>query len=269
MNEIERFIRQEAMKRGMDPNVVAQMGRNEGGLSDPFKRGTGKAPRSQAKSIGGTEHSFGPFQLYISGTDAGLGDRALKAGIDPRTNWKGGVQFALDEVARDGWKQWYGARDNGIGRWEGVRGAKPAGVTINSAPDGPKGQEAYMPPLTTRPVNDYPVAETALAAVDTPPAPTGPLGDIASLLKTGLGTKEGGEGGPFEKLAGAFGGGAAAQEAQARSMDIAPSNALAAAEGADGQRMQAAQGLMAQIMAMKMKKRMGGMGGMGGMMGIG
>src|SRR5687768_17922410 len=100
MNTIEQYIRARAPLFGVDPEVAVRVARSEGGLSDPFQRGRGPAPKSQR--FGGTEHSFGPFQLYLSGNDAGLGDRALAAGIDPRTNWQGGVDFALREAGQKG-----------------------------------------------------------------------------------------------------------------------------------------------------------------------
>lgn len=130
--EILNYIRQSATSRGIDPNIAVRVVQGEGGLSDPFRHGQGPAPHSQDPSLGGTENSYGPFQLYISGNGAGLGDRALAAGIDPRTDWKGGVDFALNEVAQKGWDQWYGAKAAGITGMQGVSGN--AGVqAINRA----------------------------------------------------------------------------------------------------------------------------------------
>ncbi|CAM5766365.1 hypothetical protein LMIY3S_01798 [Labrys miyagiensis] len=121
-SELVAYIRESAIRHGIDPDVALRVARGEGGLLNPYRHGEGPAPRSQLKSLGPKENSYGPFQLYISGTGAGLGDRALKAGIDPRTNWKGGIDFALDEVRSKGWGQWYGARAAGI---TGMRGVGP------------------------------------------------------------------------------------------------------------------------------------------------
>lgn len=129
--DIEGYIRKAAIARGIDPDIAVRVARGEGGLSNPFRHGEGPAPRSQLSSYGKLENSYGPFQLYISGTDAGLGDRALAAGIDPRNNWQGGVDFALDEVNRKGWGQWYGAKAAGITGMEGV--SKP-GLTLGTNP---------------------------------------------------------------------------------------------------------------------------------------
>jgi hypothetical protein len=120
MTPLEAYIRAAAQRRGINPDIAVTVARHEGGLADPFRHGEGPAPRSQAPGLGATENSFGPFQLYVSGTGAGLGDRALAAGIDPRKDWQHGVDFALDEVKRKGWGQWYGARAAGITGMEGV-----------------------------------------------------------------------------------------------------------------------------------------------------
>lgn len=128
------YIRQAAAARNIDPEVVLRVIRHEGGLSDPFQHGLGPAPKSQLAAFGSTENSYGPLQLYISGTGAGLGDRALKAGIDPRTNWKGGIDFGLDEVRNKGWGQWYGAKAAGITGFQGV-GGRPDSYPTPTAGD--------------------------------------------------------------------------------------------------------------------------------------
>lgn len=151
MATVEEYIRYAAAQRGIDPDIAVRVAQGEGGLKDPFRRGEGPAPRSQAAEFGATENSFGPLQLYISGNNAGLGDRAVAAGIDPRKDWKGGVDFALDEVARKGWGQWYGAKAAGITGMMGVgSGAKAIGASPSpyaGMADGPKGQEVYPRPV--------------------------------------------------------------------------------------------------------------------------
>lgn len=168
MATVEEYIRYAAAQRGIDPDIAVRVAQGEGGLKDPFRRGEGPAPRSQAAEFGATENSFGPLQLYISGNNAGLGDRAVAAGIDPRKDWKGGVDFALDEVARKGWGQWYGAKAAGITGMMGVgSGAKAIGATPSpyaGMADGPKGQEAYA-----RPVMGSMVAGNSAPSVSSPP----------------------------------------------------------------------------------------------------
>jgi hypothetical protein len=150
-NEVAEYIRQAAIARGIDPNVALKVAMAEGGVRDPFRHGEGPAPRSQAKSLGNREHSFGPFQLYISGNGAGLGDRALRAGIDPRKNWRGGIDFALDEVVNKGWGQWYGAKAAGItGKYGVGKNARAVGASGGGSalPVGPNPSQVGATPDT-------------------------------------------------------------------------------------------------------------------------
>lgn len=111
MTPVEAYIRQVAPRYGIDPNVAVRVAMTEGGLDDPFQQ-------SNVVRNGQRETSFGPFQLRIGG---GLGDKALAAGIDPRKNWQGGVDFALWSASQGGWKPWYGAAKANIGDWQGIR----------------------------------------------------------------------------------------------------------------------------------------------------
>jgi hypothetical protein len=131
MTPLEQYIRQAAAMRGIDPDIAVRVASGEGGLKNPFRHGELPAPSSQAPGLGTTENSYGPFQLYISGTGAGMGDKALAAGIDPRKDWQGGVNFALDQARAGGWDPWYGAKAAGITGMEGISGgpspSSPAG----------------------------------------------------------------------------------------------------------------------------------------------
>lgn len=184
MATLEEYIRYAAQQRGIDPDIAVRVAQGEGGLKDPFRHGEGPAPRSQSAEFGSRENSFGPFQLYISGNNAGLGDRAVAAGIDPRKDWKGGVDFALDEVARKGWGQWYGAKAAGITGMMGVgRGAKAIGASPSpyaGMADGPKGQEMYP-----RPVMGSMVAGNTAPASSSP----APVPAAAQALAGGSGKK--------------------------------------------------------------------------------
>lgn len=246
MNEIQQYIIEAAKSRGMDPNAVLRAVNSEGGTSDPFRQ-------SDVITRGRREPSYGPLQLLIGGEGtgfpSGLGNAALAAGIDPRKDWKGGVDFALDTVAKEGWSQWYGPKNIGMGRWEGVKGAKPMGTTINSTPitvaSGAPAPD--LPPPTE--VRDIPIADAA-----TDDAPKDPM-EVLKLLTT-----EGKEGAPspLSKLASTVSSGSAAPQ----TVSIDPANALAASESSDAMRMQAGQSLMAQIMAAR-RKRVPGMSLMG------
>lgn len=252
MTPIEEYLRQAAIARGIDPDIAVRVARSEGGLKNPFRRGEGPAPRSQR--FPGTEHSFGPMQLYISGSGAGLGDRAVAAGIDPRTNWKGGIDFALNEVRNKGWGQWYGAKAAGITGFRGVNrgGVVPPtmGTTLNSyGPDGPKGQEKYLPPLPSRVVNDHPIADMPAETQTSgafPSAPEAP--DLIDRFKANAFTPDAKGATPFggmmDVLAKAMGG-------NDEAMNIEPTGNLAAMEQADATRFAAAQQLLAQLMAKK------------------
>jgi len=137
MTEVEAFIRAFAPTVGIDPDVAVAVARSEGGLQNPFRRGEGPAPKSQAPGLGATENSFGPFQLYISGNNAGLGDRAVAAGVDPREDWKSGIQYALTEASNRGWGQWYGAANSGIDRWQGItKSQQPRQFTLQTSDYG-------------------------------------------------------------------------------------------------------------------------------------
>lgn len=123
-SEKEAFIRAEAAKRGINPNVAMAVAKSEG--FNGFK-----------SSIPG-ETSYGAFQLHVTpgGRGGHLGDQfRAKTGLDPADpeNEKRGIQFALDDVAKNGWAAFHGARNTGISRWQGVRdGTASAGNTSST-----------------------------------------------------------------------------------------------------------------------------------------
>ena len=194
---IEQYIRQRAPMYGIDPDIAIRVAKSEGGLKDPIRQ-------SLVTKNGVREPSYGPFQLLIGGGStgfpAGLGNQALAAGIDPRTpdGAARGIDFALNHAANNGWGAWYGAKNTGIGRWQGIGGSKsaapgniPSGLpTLPPGPDGPKGQESYpraapdLPPPTT--ISDRPVASPVdMAAAPSSPPPPG----LLSILNGGDGPK--------------------------------------------------------------------------------
>lgn len=176
MTDLADYITQAAIARGIDPKVALRVAGGEGGLNNPFRHGEGPAPRTQAPGLGATENSFGPFQLYVSGTGAGLGDRAVAAGIDPRKNWQGGVDFALDEAKRKGWGQWYGAKAAGITGMMGIGGAPgPASVAPGTLPV----MASAGPTASGTPASGPPQAFGDLVAPPVAPAPPD-LGQIAA-----------------------------------------------------------------------------------------
>jgi hypothetical protein len=141
--EIIDYITQSALSRGIDPNTVLRVFTQESGL------------RPNARNINNKEESYGIAQLNVKG---GLGAEARRRGIEPSdpNQWKDHVDFSLDTVKRDGWRQWYGARDVGIGRWEGINPnkafAKKDTINLGSEPR----LEQLNPPktATSKPISD-------------------------------------------------------------------------------------------------------------------
>ncbi len=119
--EMEAFIRQEAAKRGIDPDVAVRVAQTEAlNVFDP----------EQPDHGGDDGSSFGPFQLHYGGMsrampNAGLGDEfTARTGLDARdpSTWKQQVAFSLDWASKKGWGDWMGAKNNGIGAYDGISG---------------------------------------------------------------------------------------------------------------------------------------------------
>lgn len=135
MGEVEQFIRNYAKSIGIDENQAMRVVMSEGGgqsLIDPF--------RMSLVPVGGgkTEDSVGPFQLYFGG---GLGNAAMKQGIDARKDWKGGVKFALDTAKQHGWGDWHGWKGD---PWAGIRDRGVAGASAPAGDVGGLGRGAIM-----------------------------------------------------------------------------------------------------------------------------
>lgn len=122
--DIASYIAKAAAARGIDPDVALRVAKSEGGLKSWNLQ-------SQYVKNGVQEPSFGPFQLYKGG---GLGnDFMRKTGLDPALaqNGPAGVDFALDHASKNGWGAWYGAKNTGIGNFEGIgSGAKSASAAL-------------------------------------------------------------------------------------------------------------------------------------------
>lgn len=121
---LEDYIRQAAAARGIDPDIAVRVAKSEGGLKDPVRRA------GYVKG-GYREPSYGPFQLLIGGPGTGfpvgMGNAALRAGIDPRDPNQAtkAIDFALDQAKGGGWGAWYGAKAQGITGKMGI-GGQPA-----------------------------------------------------------------------------------------------------------------------------------------------
>lgn len=128
VQQVEAYIREAARKRGIDPDVAVRAAKSEGLAPGVWQSNVNHPTR-------GREPSYGPYQLLVGGENGwptGMGNAFMKeTGLDPRdpANVLQTVDYALDVASREGWQQWYGPKHAGIGRWDGVKGAKPAGLT--------------------------------------------------------------------------------------------------------------------------------------------
>ena len=122
-DEVSAYIAAKAMELGIDPSVAVAVANSEGLNANPAD-----GWQSNFVKNGQREPSYGPFQLYMGG---GLGNSFLEqTGLDPRdpTTWKKQVDFALGHAKNNGWGSWYGARNAGIGDFQGI-GGQPQGAS--------------------------------------------------------------------------------------------------------------------------------------------
>lgn len=120
MSEVERYIRQAAINRGIDPDIAVEVAKREGGLSNPTQQ-------SRSRKNGIREPSYGPFQMLVGGPGTGfprgIGNSFVaQTGMHPSNPeaWKEGVDFALDNAKSRGWGAWYGAKAAGITGFKGI-----------------------------------------------------------------------------------------------------------------------------------------------------
>jgi hypothetical protein len=127
------YIRETAQKYGIDPEVALRVAKSEGLAS--FKSGV-------IQKSGKEEPSWGAFQLYTGG---GLGNKFKKeTGLDPAdpANEKATIDYALKTAAKVGWGPWHGAKNTGIGEFEGISGGAAAPKTDAAAGYGGVGSDA-------------------------------------------------------------------------------------------------------------------------------
>lgn len=135
---IADYIRKAAAARGIDPEVAVKVYNHEGRGAIDYQSGIVKN--------GVREPSYGPFQLYTGG---GLGNTFQKeTGLNPAdpSTWRENIDFALDVAKKDGWRQWYGAANAGLGRWDGIGAPASSGGGIQ-APQ-PAAAPVYSPPMS-------------------------------------------------------------------------------------------------------------------------
>jgi hypothetical protein len=168
--EMEQFVREEAVKRGIDPDIAVRVAESEAlNAFDPDKPDRG----------GDEGSSFGLYQLHYKGMspsmpNAGLGDEfTARTGLDARdpSTWKEQVKFSLDWAGKNGWGSWMGAKKAGIPDFAGISGRSPnaAGSVAPGAATGAT-STGSAPAGTTLTTPTGTVAPYTLGV--TPPAPT-------------------------------------------------------------------------------------------------
>lgn len=161
--QVADMIRKSAISRGIDPETAVAVAKSEG-LS------TYRATGSGAKWGMAREPAYGPFQLLVgAGTSGpqGLGDRFKAAtGIDPATDRSAAsiqkqIDYALDEVKRKGWGQWYGAARSGINNWQGVNIDTSKMTPPEIKTEATKQESAPTTPAPAAPAQTTPTAAAA------------------------------------------------------------------------------------------------------------
>jgi hypothetical protein len=175
--EIVEYIKQAAIKRGIDPKTALAVSRSEAlNVFDPSKPDRG----------GDLGSSFGPFQLHYGGMtpsmpNPGLGDAFTKAtglhASDPST-WRQQIDFALDTAKQDGWRQWMGAANTGIPRWAGIKTPGVGGEQKASEPQTAQVPQYPGQPPLSQPTStpEKPWGGTVTKEVQGPVKPASPYG---------------------------------------------------------------------------------------------
>jgi hypothetical protein len=123
------FIRSEAARIGIDPDVAVRVARSEG-LANP---------------VGDKGKSHGAFQLYTGGGEGNLFQKAT--GLDPAdpANEKATITWALQRARQNGWGAWYGAKRVGIRPWQGITGVEPSSGPLAYTAPAPQSAAAAAP----------------------------------------------------------------------------------------------------------------------------
>lgn len=116
IDERSSFIKREADRLGVNPEIALRVANSEGNSPPSSRRGGSIF----GVNINAREKSYGAFQLNTMG---GVGARFQKdTGLDPSDpkNEAATIKYALEVARREGWKQWYGAAKVGVGQWDGL-----------------------------------------------------------------------------------------------------------------------------------------------------
>ena len=122
--EIIAYIREAALRRGMDPDIALKVAGSEGLHANPVEG----YQSTIVDDAGNREESYGIFQLNMN--PGAVGDQMLKTtGVHPRENAFKAIDFALDTANKVGWSPWMGAAAVGITGKMGTSGG-PAGDVV-------------------------------------------------------------------------------------------------------------------------------------------
>lgn len=114
--EVEAYIREAAIKRGINPDTAVGIADGEGlGGSTPNRLTPGDFKN-------GVPTSFGPFQMHRGGRGSVGTEYENSSGhkVDDPAHWKEQIDFSLDWAKKNGWGAWYGRSKHGIGLREGL-----------------------------------------------------------------------------------------------------------------------------------------------------
>jgi len=128
--DVVAYIRESAVRNGIDPGTAVAVARTEG------LGGSSKTRNTPGDYAGGRPTSFGPFQLHYGSGGRGMSQKGLGNAYtretgnhaSDATHWKEQIDFALRTARKSGWGQWYGARNNGIGNMQGIGRPVPKGA---------------------------------------------------------------------------------------------------------------------------------------------
>ncbi|WP_139234254.1 hypothetical protein [Methylobacterium pseudosasicola] len=173
--EMVAYIREAAIRNGIDPNIALRIAASEGlGGSIPGVRMT----------PGDNGTSFGPFQLHYGGRGS-LGTEYTRAtghhAGDPQ-HWKEQIDFALGYAGRKKtWAPWFGRGPAGVGTREGFnyKGGPVAPKTADGEPHlikGLDGKEGLDLGNGTMKMPDGSIRSITRSGLEIPDPPAGGIG---------------------------------------------------------------------------------------------
>src|SRR5436190_7227243 len=124
--DIERFIRDAASVRGINPDIAVRVCNTEGGVTEPARLGDFSGPPwYSGKSWWALQLHYGgtgtPWQAFGHTACMGNGFSAL-TGWQPGdpSAWRDAARYGLNRARTGGWNAWYGAATVGIRDFMGI-----------------------------------------------------------------------------------------------------------------------------------------------------